>query len=431
LRRFPNKKNTYGFKEIDDALKQEKLERHHDNVLRLNLLKIILSFIFPNKGRNVWVKYIDLVDDLQQFNKFPWGFLSFYLRNHIKAPAMGVVPAIEPPAVGAHVVGAPTIGSSSSATEIGAVVVRVCSQLEENGKMLLKLDDHGKMLHNHENLLRQVIPGEGLEVVKDLMVDDDVEVGREVNFKVISSDYVEEGNEKDDDDKKDVEEKVKSEEEQPQVAEEEDSEPLTVVTMVVAEVQAMRVAEVTKTDIVFFNQDEVVGEVYQFIYLQASADQTTVVCIKEKTIEVEKIEDEASQVTYLFFADQTTIVSVEEQTIEVAQTEVVISNQEEDLDEASQSKEEVEQNKEEVVEGKDDDDGNSQNKPDPKQLVLMESEVDVILKKRHALTEDEINERAFKMACRMNQLHAHLDEPLPRVLLESFIQRPISQDEKK
>ncbi|KAF6137383.1 hypothetical protein GIB67_036420 [Kingdonia uniflora] len=37
---------------------------------------------------------------------------------------------------------------------------------------------------------------------------------------------------------------------------------------------------------------------------------------------------------------------------------------------------------------------------------------------------------AFKMACEINKLHAHLDELLPGVLLESFIQRPISQDEK-
>ncbi|KAF6169844.1 hypothetical protein GIB67_034236 [Kingdonia uniflora] len=84
------------------------------------------------------------------------------------------------------------------------------------------------------------------------------------------------------------------------------------------------------------------------------------------------------------------------------------------------SKEEVKHYNEEVVEGNDDDDRNSQNKLNPEQvikemvvnqtnLVLMESEVDVTLKKRHALTEDEINEGAFKMACRMNQLHTHLD----------------------
>ncbi|KAF6154974.1 hypothetical protein GIB67_018411 [Kingdonia uniflora] len=141
--------------------------------------------------------------------------------------------------------------------------------------------------------------------------------------------------------------------------------------------------EITKTDIVFFNQEEVVGEAYQ-----ASVDQTIIASAEEQTLEVEKTKDEASQYIYL------------------------------------QSKE----SKEKVVESKDDDDGNSQNKPDPEQvikemavdqtkLVLMESEVDVTLKKMHALTEDEINEKAFIMACRINQLHAHLDDLLPRVLL--------------
>ncbi|KAF6137564.1 hypothetical protein GIB67_031843 [Kingdonia uniflora] len=86
----------------------------------------------------------------------------------------------------------------------------------------------------------------------------------------------------------------------------------------------MVVAEVAKTDIVFFNQEEVVGEAYQ------------------------------------------------EQTIEVAQTKVVISHQEEDVGEASQSKnskEEVEHNKEEVFQGKDDDDRNSRSKLDPEQVI--------------------------------------------------------------
>ncbi|KAF6156263.1 hypothetical protein GIB67_008033 [Kingdonia uniflora] len=73
MKRFPKKKNTYELKEIDDALKQAKLERYQEDVRRLNLLKIILSFLILNKGRNIWVKYVDLVDDLDQFNKFPWG----------------------------------------------------------------------------------------------------------------------------------------------------------------------------------------------------------------------------------------------------------------------------------------------------------------------------------------------------------------------
>ncbi|KAF6138547.1 hypothetical protein GIB67_022581, partial [Kingdonia uniflora] len=83
-----------------------------------------------------------------------------------------------------------------------------------------------------KNLLQQVVPGEILEVVNNLMVDDDVEVGREVNFNAISSEYggdLLEGDKKNNDDKKDVEEKVKFEEEQPQVAEEDDSEPPTIV----------------------------------------------------------------------------------------------------------------------------------------------------------------------------------------------------------
>ncbi|KAF6165107.1 hypothetical protein GIB67_000691, partial [Kingdonia uniflora] len=75
-------------------------------------------------------------------------------------------------------------------------------------------------------------------------------------------------------------------------------------------------AEIAKTDIVFFNQEEVIGEAYQ-----ASADQTTAVSVEEQTLEVEKTKDKASP--------------------------------------TKESKQEVEQNKEEVFEGKDDDDGNS------------------------------------------------------------------------
>ncbi|KAF6135116.1 hypothetical protein GIB67_040427 [Kingdonia uniflora] len=323
MRRFPKKNNTYWLKEIDDALKQAKLERHHDDVLRLNLLKIILSFLLPIKGGNVRAKYVDL-------------------RNHIEAPAIGTTPIIEPTAVGALVVGALIISSSSSSIEIGAVVVR------------------------------QVAPGEGLEVVKDLMVDDDVEVRREVNLKPISSEY---GGNLLEWKKGEIggEEKAEDDKEQPQVANEE----------------------------------------------EASPDQTTAISAEEQTIEVVKTEDKFGQASI----EQATVVFIEEQTTEVAKTE----------DEASQtkkSKEKVEQSKGEVLEGKDDDDGNSQKKPDPVQvikemaidqtnLVLMESKVDVTLKKRHALIDAKINERAFKMACQIDQLHAHLDELLSGLLLQS------------
>ncbi|KAF6172144.1 hypothetical protein GIB67_028560, partial [Kingdonia uniflora] len=207
-------------------------------------------------------------------------------RYQIEAPAIGVAPAIgtaptiDPPIVSAPAVIIPAIGSSSSATEIGAVVVR----MEESKNANVKVDG-------------------------DEQVDD--------------------------------------------VAVEEDSEQPTVVTMVVA--------EVAKSDIVFFNQEEVAGEAYQ-----ASVEQTTIVFIEEQTLEVEKTEDEASQ--------------------------------------TKESKKEVEQNKEEVFKGKNDDDGNSQNKPGPEQvikqmavdltnLVLMELKVDITLKKRHTLNEEEVNER--------------------------------------
>ncbi|KAF6147800.1 hypothetical protein GIB67_001422, partial [Kingdonia uniflora] len=150
--------------------------------------------------------------------------------------------------------------------------------------------------------------------------------------------------------------------------------------------EIMVVAEVAKTNIVFFNQEEVVGEAYQ-----ASDDQTTAVSVEEQTLEVEKTKDEASQSIYLQASTgQTTAVFVEEQTIEVAQTEVVMSHQEENIGEASQP-------------------------------ILMESEVDVTLKKGHALAEKEINERDVKMACEIDRMHDHLDELLPGVLLEYFI----------
>ncbi|KAF6175482.1 hypothetical protein GIB67_021972 [Kingdonia uniflora] len=71
MRQFPKKKNRYGLKEIDDTLKQAKLERHHEDILRLNLLKIILSFFLPNKGRNIGVKYVDMVDNLDSSTDSP------------------------------------------------------------------------------------------------------------------------------------------------------------------------------------------------------------------------------------------------------------------------------------------------------------------------------------------------------------------------
>ncbi|KAF6175704.1 hypothetical protein GIB67_022706 [Kingdonia uniflora] len=142
-------------------------------------------------------------------------------RNHIEAPTIGVAPAIELPAVGVHTVGAPII----------------------------------------ENFLLQVAPGEGLEVVKDLVVDDDVEVGIKVNFKAISSEYGgdllewKKGDEKDDDDKKDVDEK-------------------------------------------------------------ASADQSTTVFVEEQTMKVKKTEDEASQVINVYIKALIPYLDTQHRTLE-------------------------------------------------------------------------------------------------------------------
>ncbi|KAF6175495.1 hypothetical protein GIB67_021985, partial [Kingdonia uniflora] len=221
-----------------------------------------------------------------------------------------------------------------------------------------------------ENLLQQVVAGEGLEVVKDLVVDDDVEVEIEVNLEAISSEYgggllEKKGDKKYDEDEKYVEEKVKFvEEEQPQVGKEE-------------EVQEMEESN---------NGDEKVDDV-------------------EKDDEEKEYEEEQPKVA-------------EEE--DSKPTVVVYYTVRKDVQHDNETKE----SKEEVVKGKDDDDGNSQKKPDPLQvikemaidktnLVFIESEVYVTLKKRHTLTNAKINEIAFKMACRMNQLHAHLDELLP------------------
>ncbi|KAF6158275.1 hypothetical protein GIB67_001346 [Kingdonia uniflora] len=234
------------------------------------------------------------------------------MRYQIEAPAIGV------PAVGTPVVVAPAIRSSSSATEIEAVVVRVCSQLEEHGKMLLKLDDDGKMLHTHGKMLERIsistvgdstltlgdipllghyqfsTPEKTVKRKREQKKEEDgkmkkaeprIKKGKgEWQKKAEEADVLnkkkkwKKGEEKDNDDKKDVEEKVKSEEEEVQ--------------------ETMVVAEVAKTDIVFFNQEEAVGETYQ-----ASADQITVVSVEEQTLEVEKAEDEASQITYHLFVD--------------------------------------------------------------------------------------------------------------------------------
>ncbi|KAF6154847.1 hypothetical protein GIB67_033876, partial [Kingdonia uniflora] len=386
--------------------------------------------------------------DIQQ------GLVQEVMINQIEAPTIGVVPAI---------------GSSSSATEIEAIVVRVCSQLKE----------HGKMFHNHGKMLERILMytvGDSTLPLRDtpLLGQYQFSTPKKITKhkreggkgKWHKKSNANKKNKKAEEVDVPLKKKVESTKKEAFTDEQFDHVPLIQLKTLIPKIPKKGLAnrvprkrrakfpeleniqstaenllqqvapgeglEVVKDlmvdDDVEMNLEAISSE-YCGGLLKASADQTTVVSAKEQTLEVRKTEDEASQSVYLLAStDQTTIASIEEQTIKVVQTNVVISHQEEDVGETSQSKEskkEVEHNKEEVVERKVDDDGNSQNKPDSKQL-----EVDVTLKKRHALTEDKINERVFIMVCRMNQLYAHLYDLLLGVLLESFIQRPIFQDEK-
>ncbi|KAF6155098.1 hypothetical protein GIB67_035845 [Kingdonia uniflora] len=180
-RQFPKKKNTYGLKKIDDALKQTKLERHQDDVHRLNLLKIMLSFILPNKGRNVLVKYVDLVDDLQRSNRFPWAMklsetdmqqdlMQEAMRYQIEVPTIGAVPRIGTPAVGAPAAVVPVIGLIPKIPKMG-----LANRVPRKG--WVQLPKLPNIQLTAENLFQQVTPREILEVTNTLMVDDDVEVG--------------------------------------------------------------------------------------------------------------------------------------------------------------------------------------------------------------------------------------------------------------
>ncbi|KAF6169947.1 hypothetical protein GIB67_034339, partial [Kingdonia uniflora] len=287
MRRFSKKKNTYGLKEINDALKQAKLERYQEDALRLILLKIILSFLLLNKGRNVWVKYVDL-------------------RHQIEAPAIGAALAI-----GVPTVVVPAIGSSSSATEIGVVVVRYqFSTL----KKIVKCKRKG-------------------------------------------------GNEKEDGKRKKTEPRTKKGKGEWQ--------------------KKAKEADVS-------NKKKKVEDPKKEALTDKQFDHVPLIHLKALIPKIHKkdLDNRVPRKRRVKFPELQNIQSIVEN--------FLYSRSGCHLDE----------------------------------LVLMESEVDATLKKRHALTEEEINKRAVKMDCEMNRLHAHLDELLLGVLLESFIQRPISQDEK-
>ncbi|KAF6150898.1 hypothetical protein GIB67_020981 [Kingdonia uniflora] len=168
----------------------------------------------------------------------------------METPTIRVALVIKPLAVGVPVVSTFAKGSSSSATEIVAVVVRY--QISTSEKTT-------KRKREGENLLQQIEPREGLEVVKDLMVDDDAEVGKEVKLKAILSEY---GG--------DLLESIYLLASSDQT------------TDVSVEEQPM---EVTKTE----------DEDCQSAYLPASAEQANAKSIEEQITEVVKTEDEASQ----------------------------------------------------------------------------------------------------------------------------------------
>ncbi|KAF6172086.1 hypothetical protein GIB67_029504 [Kingdonia uniflora] len=331
------------------------------------------------------------------------------IRNQIEAPVIGAAPAI-----GTLAVDTPAIGSSSSATEIGAVVVSVYSQLEE----------HGKILHNHGKMLERI----SMSTVGDstLPLGDTPLLGQ-YQFSTPKKNTKrnrEGGNENEDEIRKKAEPRTLQRD-------------LQQKNQMIEEKKKGKGKWQKKSNA--NKKNKKAGEAYQVArreglevvkYLMVDDDvKVNLEAISFKysggllTKGDEKDNDDNINVEENLKSEEEQPHVAEEKDLEPP-TVVVYYDGKKD------SKEEVEHNKEEVVEGKYDDDRNSQNKPDPEQLVLVESEVDITLKKGHVLTEDEINERAFKITYRMNQLHAHLGELLPGVLLESFIQRHISQDEK-
>ncbi|KAF6162912.1 hypothetical protein GIB67_021061 [Kingdonia uniflora] len=109
---------------------------------------------------------------------------------------------------------------------------------------------------------------EGLEVVKDLMVDDKVEVEREVNLEAISPEYGSDRLEEEDIDEANL------------VTYHLFAAIIEQITVVSIEEQTMDVAEVVKTKVVFSYQEKDVDEANQ-----TSVDQTTSLSVEEHSEE--------------------------------------------------------------------------------------------------------------------------------------------------
>ncbi|KAF6149536.1 hypothetical protein GIB67_003684 [Kingdonia uniflora] len=299
MRQFPKKKNTYGLKEIDDALKQAKLERHQGNALICHLFSLLYHYPLLRCSSIKFVKNYTI------FSPPKPGEKRLGERNQIEAPAIGTARAIgatlaiEPPAASA-----PVIGSSSSATEIGDVVVRVCSQLEEHGKILLKLDIHSKMLQNHGKMLEQI----SMSTVGDTPL-----LGQ---FQFSTPDKTakrkqEGGNKKEDVKKKKAEPRTKKDKGEWQTKAEEADVPNMKKKFKglkkegftddqfghqVAPGVGLKVVK----DLMVDDDDKVRWEVnfkaisseYGSDLLEASVDQATAISAEEQTLEVEKTKDE-------------------------------------------------------------------------------------------------------------------------------------------
>ncbi|KAF6163571.1 hypothetical protein GIB67_022136, partial [Kingdonia uniflora] len=323
MRRFPKKKNTYGLKEIDSALKRQNWK--DIMVRRYSSIKFVKNYIIispPEHGEKRWGE-----------------------RNHIEAPSIGAAIVIEPPAVSVPAVRVPVIGSRSSAIKIRVVVVvRIEEKKKGKGEKQKKTNANkkNKNVKEADVPLKKKVEGMKIEDLTDEQLDHvpliqlktlipkiakglanraprkrraefpELENIQSTAKKLLQQVAPGKGLEVWKKGEKDGKEKAEDDKEQLKVADEEkvqDIDDLEQETVMVYYDRKKDVVEeanetmIVKIDIVFFDQEEVVSEAYQ-------------------TMEVAKTEDEASQ--------------------------------------TKESKEEVEQSKEEVVEDKDDDDINSQ-----------------------------------------------------------------------
>ncbi|KAF6162695.1 hypothetical protein GIB67_022354 [Kingdonia uniflora] len=285
------------------------------------------------------------------------------MKYQIEAPAIGAAPAISAPAVVTHV-----IGSNSSATEIGAIVVRFSTpektakrkreqKNEEDGKRKKEEPRIKKCKGEWQKKAEEAdVPNKKKKVEgpkKEALTDEQFYHVPLIQLKALILKIPKNG----------LANRV-SWKRRVQFPELQNIQ--STAKKFLQQVTPGEILEVANALMV--DDDVEVGREVNFnaISSEYGGDQLEWKKGEEKDNDdkkdvEEKVKSEEEEVQEAS-ADQTTVVSVEEQTLEVEKTK----------DKASQtkeSKEEVEQNKEEVFEGKDDDDGNSQNKPDPEKVI--------------------------------------------------------------